>query len=108
MDQISNHINSSNHRIHIYDIMIKKYCYLVSKKGKDNYNYSFQLTSLHNSLLMSVFNFIEKDLSNADGKSDVRKLYKSLAKSSSSLFSCSVHTIYNIVNRAQKQCVMLK
>ena len=40
MAHISEHINSSNHKINYYDKMRKMIFNLVSKKGKNNDNYS--------------------------------------------------------------------
>ena len=45
------------------------------------------LTHLHNSLLMSIFETPEKDLSNVNGKYDMRKVRESTVKPSSTLFS---------------------
>ena len=55
MTQISEHINSSNHKIHSYDQMRKLIVKLGSKKGKNIDKYSFQLTGLQNPLLMNIF-----------------------------------------------------
>ena len=38
----------------------------------------------------------------------MRKVHTSSVNSSSALFSCSIHSMYNIVNRSQKQHLMLK
>ena len=74
MDQISEHINSSNNKIHSYDQMRKMVVNLGSKKGKNNYNSSPKLTCLQNSLLMSIVDTPEKDLSNFEGKYYMRKV----------------------------------
>ena len=58
------------------------------KKGKINNKSSPQLTRLHNSLLMRIFDTPEKDLSNVEGKAGTRKVRTSLVKSYSTLFSC--------------------
>ena len=63
MDQISEHIKPSNHKIHSYDKMSKIIVNLVSKKGENNDNSSFQLTRIHNPLLMSIFYTPENDVS---------------------------------------------
>ena len=57
---------------------------------------------------MIIFDTPEKDLSNFDGKFDIRKICTSSVKSSSTLFSCSVRAIYNRVNRDQKKILVLK
>ena len=65
MAQISEHINSTNHKIHYYDQTIKNIVNLGNKKGKKKDNASPQLSCLHNSLLMSIVETPEKYLSNA-------------------------------------------
>ena len=52
---------------------------------------------------MSIVDIPEKDLSNVDRKSDTRKVRTSSVKSSSTLFSCSIHAMYNRVHCDQKQ-----
>ena len=81
---------------------------LGSKTGENNYNSSPQLTHLHNSLLMSIIDTPEKDLSNIDRISDMRKVLTSSVKPSSTFCSCSIRAMYDRVNSAQKQCLMLK
>ena len=54
MVQISEHINSSNHKIHSYDQMREIIVNLGSNKGKNNNNNSPQLTCLQSSLLTSI------------------------------------------------------
>ena len=73
MAQISEHVNSSNHKIHSYDQMSKLIVNLVSKKCENNNNSTCQLNHLHNSLLMSIVDTPEKDISNVDRKLDKRK-----------------------------------
>ena len=102
MDQISEHINSSKHKIQYFEKMIKITINLGSKKGKNNKNSLPQLTRLQNYLLMSVVDTPEKDLSNVDGKYYMRKVITSSVNSSSKLFSCSIHSMYNRVNRNKK------
>ena len=51
---------------------------------------------------MSVVDTPEKDLSNVDGKSYMRKVITSSVNLSSTLFSCSIHSMYNRVNRDKK------
>ena len=57
---------------------------------------------------MSIVDTLEKDLSNVDRKSDIRKVHTSSVKSSSTLSSCSIRVIYNIVSRSEKQRLVLK
>ena len=72
MDQIGEHINSSNRKIYSYDQMSKMIFNSGSNKVKIKDNFFPQLTHLQNSLLMSIFNTPERDLSNFDGKTDMR------------------------------------
>ena len=81
---------------------------LGSKRGKNNYNSSPQITRPHILLLMSIFDTPEKDLSNVDSKYDMRKVRTSSVKLSSTLFYCSMHAMYNIFDCAQKQRLVLK
>ena len=57
---------------------------------------------------MSIVDNPENDLSNVDDKSYMRKVRTSSVKSSSTRFLCSIHAIYNRVNSAQKQRLVLK
>ena len=59
MAQISEHINSSNQKIHSYDQMSRIIVNLGSKKVKNNNNPYTQLTYLHNSLLMSIYTHLK-------------------------------------------------
>ena len=81
---------------------------LVIKRGDNNDNYSTQLYHLHNSLIMRIVDITEKDFYNDEGKSETRKVYISLIKSSSIIFSCSVREIYNRVHPSQKQRLILR
>ena len=54
MDQISEHIKSSNHKIHSHDQMSKMVVNLGRNKFEYNNNSTCQLNHLHNSLLMSI------------------------------------------------------
>ena len=82
MDQVSEHMNSSNPKIHSYDQMIKMVVNVGSKETKNKDNSSPQLTDIENSLRMSIFDTPEKDLSNVNGKYDMIKLRTSSVKSS--------------------------
>ena len=88
MAQISEHTNSPIQKKYSYDQMIKMIVNLGSKTGENNYNSSPQLTHLHNSILMSIIDTPEKDLSNVDRISDMRKVLTSSVKPSSTFFSC--------------------
>ena len=105
MDQISEYINFSNHRIHSYDKMRNMIVNLGSKKGKNNNNHSPQLTRIHNSLLITIVDTHENYLSNIEGKYDMTQVRTSSVKPSSTLFLCSVRAMYNIIN---KKTLMLK
>ena len=57
---------------------------------------------------MSIVDTPEKDVSNVDRKVDNRKLRTSLINLSSTLFTCSIHPMYNRVHCAQNRRLMLK
>ena len=80
MAHISEHINSSNHKIHSYVQMRKMIVNLGSNKGKNNESSYCQLTHLHNSLLISIIDTSENYLSNVDRKYDMRKVHTSSVK----------------------------
>ena len=82
MAQISEHINSSNHKINSHDQMRKIIINLGSKKGENNNNSKCQLNRLHNFLLMSIFDTPENDLPNVDRKLDMIKVRTCSVKSS--------------------------
>ena len=82
--------------------MIKIIVNLGSKKGENNKKSSTQITRLYNSLRMSIVDNPEKDLSSVDRKSDTRKVSTSSVNSSSTLFYCSIHAMYNRVNLSKK------
>ena len=108
MDQVIENMYSSNHKIHSYSQMREIIFNLGSKKCKNSNNYTCQLSRLHNLLLMSIFGTSEKNLSNVDRNSDLRKVRTSSVKSSSKLFSFSIHEIYNRFDHSQKQFTLLK
>ena len=66
MAWISEHINSSNCKIYSHDQMSKMIVNLGSKKCENNNNSTCRLGSLHNSLLISISDTPENDLSNVD------------------------------------------
>ena len=53
MYHISEHINSSNHKINYYEQTSKTIVKLGSNKRENNNTSTCQLTQLHNSLIMS-------------------------------------------------------
>ena len=81
MDQISEHINSSNHKIHSYDQMGTMIVNLSNKKCKNNNKSTDHLNEIQKSLLMSIVDTPEKDVSNVDWKADKRKVCTSLINS---------------------------
>ena len=66
------------------------------------------INHIQKSLLMSRFDTPEKDVSSFDRKVYKMKLHTYSINSSSALFSCSIHEIYNKVHRAQNKRLMLK
>ena len=60
---ISEHIKSSNHKVCSYDQMRKMIGNVGSNKCKNNNNSTCQLNHLQNSLLMSIVQTYEKDVS---------------------------------------------
>ena len=54
---------------------------ISSKKGKNTYNCSTQLTGIQKSLIMIIFDTPEKDLSNVEGKYDMSKVHTSSVNS---------------------------
>ena len=64
MVQITDNINSSNPKIHSYDKMGRTVVNLVGKKCENINNSTYQLSRLHNSLIMNIVDTPEKDLSN--------------------------------------------
>ena len=108
MDQITEPNNSPNNKINSYDKMRETIFNLVSKKCLNNNNSTSQFSRQQNLLLMSIFDTHEKDLSNVDQKLDTMKVLTSSVRSPSTLFSFSMIAMYNILNCAKKQRLMLK
>ena len=110
MAQISKHINYSNCKIHSYDQNNKMIVSLGSNKCENNNNSIFLISHLYNVLLMSIVATHEKDESNVDRKSDMRKVCTSSVKSSSTLFYCSLSEMYNRVNhylkKSHAECIL--
>ena len=57
---------------------------------------------------MSIYDTPENYLSNFDQKSDMRKVLPSLVHSSSTLFSCSIRTMYNRAHSTKNKCLVFK
>ena len=108
MDQISEHINSSNHNINSYDQMGTMIVNLSNKKCKNNNKSTGNLNHIHKLLFVIIVETPEKGVSNVDRKLDKRKIRTSLIKSSSTLFYFSIPAMYNRVHCAQNQRLMLK
>ena len=81
---------------------------LGSNKCENNKNSSPQVTHIHNSLLIIIFDDTENYLSNIDERYDMRKVCTSSVNSSSKFFSFSICAMYNGVNRDKKQRLVLK
>ena len=105
--QISEHINSSNRKIHSNDQMVKIIVNLSNTKWKNNNNSTGHLDHIQKSWLMSIVDTPEKYVSNVDRKVDKRKMRTSLINSSWTLFYCSIRVMYNRVHRSQNKCLML-
>ena len=108
MDHISEHITSSNQKIHSYYHMGTIIVNLSNKKCENNNNSTGHLNHIQKLFLISIVDTPEKDVSNVDRKLDKRKIRTSLIKSSSTLFSFSIREVYNIFHRAQNQRLMSK
>ena len=65
---------------------ISENIYLGNNKGDNNDNSSPQTSRVQNSLLISIVDTPEKDLSKVEGKSDRSKVRTCLVKSSPTLF----------------------
>ena len=99
INQISECINSCNHKIHSYAQMIKMVINLGSNKCEEKYNSTCQINHLQNLLLISIVYTPEKDVSKVYREIDKRKMRTSSINSSSTLFSCSIRAIYKRVHR---------
>ena len=82
MAQNSEHINPLNHKINYLYQISNIIVNLGINKGEKNDNYSFQLTRIQNSLLISIVDSPENYLFNADDKYDMRKVLTSSVNSS--------------------------
>ena len=74
MAHIIERINSSNNKIHSYDQMGKIIVKLSNKKWENNKNSTGHLNNIQKSLLMSIVDTPEKNVSNVDRKVDKRKI----------------------------------
>ena len=108
MPQISEHTNSSNHKIHSYDHMGKMIVNLSYNKYEYNNNSTGHLNHIQKPLLMSIVDNPEKDVSNVDRKLDKIKVRTSSIKSSSTLFPFSIRAMYNKFHRDKNKRLMLK
>ena len=70
MDQISKHIISSNHKIHSHYQMGKITVNLSNNRCKNNNKSTGHPNQIQKSLLMSIVDTPEKDVSNVDSKAD--------------------------------------
>ena len=84
MAQISEHINSL--KKHSYNNMGKMIFNLSNNKCENNKNSTGHINYIQISLLLSIVDTPEKDISNVDRKLDKRKIRTSLIKSPSKLF----------------------
>ena len=101
IDNISKHINSSNHKIHYHDQMRKMIFNLSIKECENkNNNSTCQINNRQNILLMSSVEIPQNNVSNVDRKLDKRKMRNYSINSSSTLFYCSISSIYNRVHCA--------
>ena len=78
---ISEHINSSNRKMHSYDQVGNIIFNLSNKRCKNDNKSTDHLNEIQKSLLMSIVDTPEKDLSNVDWKADKRKVCTSLIDS---------------------------
>ena len=95
MAQNSEHINPLNHKINYLYQISNIIVNLGINKGKNNDSSYCQLNCLYNSLLMSIVDTPENNLFHFDQKSDMRKVRTYSVKTSATLFSCSIRTMYN-------------
>ena len=75
MVHISEHINSSNHKIRSYGQISKMVVNLISKKLENKNSSTCQLRCLNNSLLIIIVDTPENHLSNIDQKSYVGEVH---------------------------------
>ena len=88
MYQISEKINSSNHKIHSYDNMGKMIVDLSNKKFKNSNISTGHINHIQKSLSMSIVDTPEKDVSNIDRKLDKIKVCTSSIKLPSTIYYC--------------------
>ena len=80
---------------------------LSYKKCKNKNNSAGHLNHIQKSLLISIVDTPEKDVSNVDSKVDKRKVRTFSIKSSSTLLSYLERAMHNIVHCAQNQRLVL-
>lgn len=80
MYHISQHINSTNHKIDSYGQRIKGTMNLGSKTGDWNDDSSNKLTGIQNYLLLIIVDTPKKDLSHGVGKLLTRRVHTSSIK----------------------------
>ena len=81
---------------------------LSNKKWEKNNNSTDHLNHIQKLLLISIVDTPGMDVSNGDRTFDKGKIRTSLIKSSSTLFSCSLHAMYNRFHCDKNQRLMLK
>ena len=74
MDQISQHINSSNNKSYSLDKIIKTIVNLGSKKREDKNSSTCQFNHLKNLLSIIIVDIPEKNVSKLDRKIDKSKI----------------------------------
>ena len=107
MNQVSQHINYINHKIHYFDQTINLIVDLGNKKESSNDHSYPKLTDLQNKLLMITSDTPEKDISNYENKTITRKVRNYYVKYYYALFSCSIHAMYNRVHSDQSKHLTL-
>ena len=80
---------------------------LGNKKCENNNNSTGHINRIQKSLLISIVDTPEKDVSNVDSKLDKIKVFTS-SINALTLFSCSMRAIYNMVHCAQNKRLLLK
>ena len=81
---------------------------LGKKIWENSKNSKCHINNIHKSLLISIVDTPEKNVSNIDRGLEKRKVRTSSINSSLLLFSCSISEMYNRVHCSQNQRLMLK
>ena len=95
MYQISQHINTTNRKLHSYNQMSRKIVNLGVKKVDKNDNLFPKVMNIQNYLLMRIIYTSKKYVSNGEGNLLTRKLHASSINYYYYLLSLSVRVIYN-------------